>query len=191
MQAGLLPPLTFIRHRLSPLDAFTSGTYFFTMEGGDSEFANFTVSTLKAFLKNVFGNKQELGEPVARAGKPQNLFFPRTRDLLVNRKTTQRHFFSILHHLSFVIFANAAAVVAFLNSRFNVHCYKQCEPKPTQKSAWKWHLRSFATSRAKNYDRHSLVQTIFAVPPNKRWMLTAISCPSSERKQGCPRQQWY
>ena len=35
---------------------------FFTMEGGDSEFANFTLPTLKVFLKarshNVSGNKQ-------------------------------------------------------------------------------------------------------------------------------------
>ena len=28
IQAGLLTPLTFARHRLSPLAAFTSGTYF-------------------------------------------------------------------------------------------------------------------------------------------------------------------
>ena len=28
IQAGLLTPLTFVRHRLSPLDAFTSGVYF-------------------------------------------------------------------------------------------------------------------------------------------------------------------
>ena len=37
---------------------------FFTMEGGDSEFAKFTLPTLKGFLKscsqNVSGNKQEL-----------------------------------------------------------------------------------------------------------------------------------
>ena len=62
IQVGLLTPLTFARHRLSPLAAFTSGAYFFTMEGGDSEFANFTLPTLKVFLEarshNVSGNKQ-------------------------------------------------------------------------------------------------------------------------------------
>ena len=62
IQAGLLTPLTFARHRLSPLAAFTLGRTFFTMEGGDSEFANFTLPTLKAFLEarnqNVSGNKQ-------------------------------------------------------------------------------------------------------------------------------------
>ena len=69
IQAGLLTPLTFARHRLSPLAAFTSLVRtFFTMEGGDSEFANFTLPTLKAFFKarshNVSGNKQYL---IARA----------------------------------------------------------------------------------------------------------------------------
>ena len=37
-------------------------SFFFTMEGGDSEFANFTLPTLKTFLEvrsqNVPGNKQ-------------------------------------------------------------------------------------------------------------------------------------
>ena len=61
VQARLLTPLTFARHRLSPLAAFTSGATFFTMEGGDSKFANFTLPTLKAFLvarSHVFGNNQ-------------------------------------------------------------------------------------------------------------------------------------
>ena len=62
IQAGLLTPLTFARHRLSPLAAFTSGAYFFHNGRGDSEFANFTLPTLKAFLEarrqNVSGNKQ-------------------------------------------------------------------------------------------------------------------------------------
>ena len=63
IQVGLLTPLTFARHRLSPLAAFNSGAYsFFTMEGGDSEFANFTLPTLKAFLMarrhNLSGDKQ-------------------------------------------------------------------------------------------------------------------------------------
>ena len=55
---GLLTPLTFAWHRLSPLAAFT----FFTVKDGDSQFANFTLPTLKAFLEacsqNVSGNKQ-------------------------------------------------------------------------------------------------------------------------------------
>ena len=62
---GLLTPLTFAWRRLSPLAAFTSGVYFLhnmTMEGDDSEFVNFTLPTLKAFLEafshNVSGSKQ-------------------------------------------------------------------------------------------------------------------------------------
>ena len=56
VQAGLLTPLIFAPHRLSLVRTF------FTMEGGDSEFANFTLSTIKTFLEarsqNVSGNKQ-------------------------------------------------------------------------------------------------------------------------------------
>ena len=53
IQAGLLTPFTFARHRLSPWAAFTSGVYFF---------ANFILPTLKVFLEarshNVSSNKQ-------------------------------------------------------------------------------------------------------------------------------------
>ena len=58
VQAGLLTPLTFAQHRLLLLLVHT----FFTMEGGDREFANFTLPTLKTFLEacsqNVSANKQ-------------------------------------------------------------------------------------------------------------------------------------
>ena len=50
IQVGLLTHLTSAWHHLSPLVAFTSST-FFTMEGSDSEFANFTLPTLKIFLE--------------------------------------------------------------------------------------------------------------------------------------------
>ena len=51
------------------------------MEGGDGEFANFTLPTLKAFLEacihSVSGNKQEL---IARAiGCPKTHFFTNSR----------------------------------------------------------------------------------------------------------------
>ena len=59
---GLLTPLTFAQHRLSPLAALLPVRTFFTVEGSDSEFANFTLPALKAFLEahsqNVSGNKQ-------------------------------------------------------------------------------------------------------------------------------------
>ena len=51
----------------------------------------------------------------------------------------QRHFFSTLHFLSTVIFATATvlAFVLLRDSRFNLHCYTQCEATLTQKSAQK------------------------------------------------------
>ena len=62
VHAGLLTPLTFARHHLSPLAAFTFGVYFLHNESGDSEFANFTLPTLKAFFEacsqNASGNKK-------------------------------------------------------------------------------------------------------------------------------------
>ena len=62
VQAGLLTPLAFARYHLSLLAAFTLVCTFFTMEGGDSEFANFTLPILKALLEahshNVSGNKR-------------------------------------------------------------------------------------------------------------------------------------
>ena len=79
----------------------------------------------------------------------------------------QKHFSPILHPLSPVIFATAP-VVAFVllrNSRFNFHCNIQREAMPTQKSARKWQLRPLATSWAKDYKGHSLVQTSFTEPP--------------------------
>ena len=50
-QAGLLTPLTFAWHRLNSLAAFTSVHTFFAMKGSDSEFENFTLPALKAFLR--------------------------------------------------------------------------------------------------------------------------------------------
>ena len=62
VQDGLLTPLTFARHHLSPWLLLLPVRTFFTMESGDSEFANFTLPTLKALLEtrshNVPGNKQ-------------------------------------------------------------------------------------------------------------------------------------
>ena len=61
IQAGLLTPLAFVRHCLNPLAFLLPVCTFFTMESGDSEFANFTLHTLKAVLEarshNVSGNK--------------------------------------------------------------------------------------------------------------------------------------
>jgi len=60
---GVVNSLDFCQASLKSLGCFYLTMHiFFTMEGGDSEFANFTLPTLKAFLEacsqNVSGNKQ-------------------------------------------------------------------------------------------------------------------------------------
>ena len=112
---------------------------FFTMEGGDREFANYTLPSLKAFLEAriyiVSGNTC-----CSCCRMPQNTFFLRTRNLLVSQKMTQRHFFfSPSTPFSTVVFATATALAFVLlrDSRFNFHCYTQREATPTQKSARK------------------------------------------------------
>ena len=62
VQAGLLTPLTFARHHLSPLAAFTSGAYFLHNERWWQciwEFytANFKVTFLEAHSQHMSGNK--------------------------------------------------------------------------------------------------------------------------------------
>ena len=111
------------------------------MKSGDSEFANFTLPALNAFLearsRNVSGSKAKTCCSYCRM--PQNAFFLRTHDRLVSQKTTQKHFLSTLHPLSTVIFATATVLVFVLlrDSRFNFDCYTQREATPTQKSARK------------------------------------------------------
>ena len=111
------------------------------MEGGDSEFAKFTLLILKDILKaccqNVSGNKQQL---VAHAtGCPQLHFFPTNSQFSGQPKNYVKTLFSTLHHLSHVIFATATVVTfaLFGNSGLNFYCYTESEPMPTQKSAQK------------------------------------------------------
>ena len=70
---------------------------------------------------------------------PQNAFFSTNSRYSGQQKTMQRHFFPTLHPLSTVIFATATvlAFVLLRDSRFNFHCYTQCEAVPTKKSARK------------------------------------------------------
>ena len=105
----------------------------------------------------------------------------------------QRHFiFPPSIHFPQVIFATATLVAFVLlgNSRLNFHCYTQREPMPTQKSSQLSQLRPFATSCPKDYEGHSLVQTCFTEPPNRRqrkwqlflpfwhsWSSLSILCP--------------
>ena len=112
------------------------------MEGSDSEFAHFTLPTLKTFLEahsqKVSGNKQKL---VAHAiGCPKPHFFHELAIFRTAKKQCKEISPPTLALLPPVIFATAA-VVAFVllrNSRLNFPCYTQREGKPTQKSAQKW-----------------------------------------------------
>ena len=119
---------------------------FFTMEGGDGEFANFTLPTSKALLEgciqNVFGNKQKLVAHAIRCPKTHFL-----HDIVIfwsAQKMMQRHFFP--HHPSpssghFCNCNTTPTMVAFVllhNSRFHFHCYTQREAMPTQKTTQKW-----------------------------------------------------
>ena len=108
------------------------------MEGGDSEFANFT------------SPKTHSPPPPP----PLSLSLSQIRDLLVSQKIDSKtlfFFFSTLRPL-FPVVSATATVVAFVllrNSRFNFLCYTQRGPEVT--------LRPLATSCAKNYKGYSLV----------------------------------
>ena len=129
VQAGLLTPLTFGRHHLSPLAAFTSGAYF--LHNGRRW--HWICEFYTANFKDIFRGLQS--ECVWQ--QAYNL-------LLVLQDAPKRIFsrsFSTLRPLSPVIFATAT-VVAFVllrNCSFNFHCYTQREVMPTQKLGRKWH----------------------------------------------------
>ena len=110
------------------------------MEGSDSEFVNFTLPTLKAFLEAECVWQKAITCCSCYRMPTKRTFSPQNRDLLVSQETMQRHFFPTLHPLSPIIFATATMVafVLFRNSRFNLHCYTQHEAMPTQKLTQKW-----------------------------------------------------
>ena len=98
---------------------------------------------------------------------PQNAFVPRNRDLLASQKTTQRHFPhtpSPFH--GNICNCNSGGICTA--SQFQVqlpllytawnNAYSEIGPEVT--------LRPMATSCAKDYKGHSLVQTSFTETPN-------------------------
>ena len=132
----LLTPLTFAQHSLSPF------AYFLHNGRRWQWICKFYTTNLKGIFGGLKSEcvRQQAITCCLCCRMPQNAFLPRNHNLLVSHKMTQRHFFSTLYPLSLVIFATAT-VVAFLllrNSRFNFHCYTQCEATSTQKSAQKW-----------------------------------------------------
>ena len=96
VQAGLLMPLTFARHRLSPSAAFTSRAYFLHNGWRWQWICKFyTVNS-----KDIFGGPssecvwQQAITCCLCYRMPQNTFFPQTRNLLVSQKMMQGPFFS-------------------------------------------------------------------------------------------------
>ena len=89
------------------------------MEGGDSELADFTLPTLKAFLEarsqNVSGYRM-----------PQSAFFPtKSRSSGQPKNDAKALFFPVIF-----VTATVAAFVLLRNARFNFHCHTQREAIP-------------------------------------------------------------
>ena len=161
VQAGLLTPLTFARHRLSPLAAFTSGAYFLHNGRRWQWICEFYTTN----LKGIFGT------PVVTTvyRMPQNTFFPHEIVIIWSaKKWCKDTLFSTLHPPSPVIFATAtvAAFVLLHNSRFNFHCYYTARSNAYSEIGPEVTLWPLATSCAKDYKGHSLVQSSFTEPPN-------------------------
>ena len=140
------------------------------MEGGDSEFANFTLPTLKAFLEacshNVSVNKQWL---VARAiGCPKTYFL---HELAIHWSAEKRRKDTSFFHPPSPFprnFCNCNSGGICTASQFYVqlsllytvwsNAYSEIGREVT--------LRPLATSCAKDNKGHSLMQTSFTEPPN-------------------------
>ena len=92
-----------------------------------------------------------------------HIFPPHKLTIFWSAKKHAKTLFSTLHPLSTLIFATATvlAFVLLRNSRFNFHCYTHVK----QRLLTNW-PGSDATSCAKDYKEHSLVQTNFTEPPN-------------------------
>ena len=144
VQVGLLTPLTSLKFlgcfyfRCVFLFCFLLLFLFFvfTMEGGDSEFANFTLPTLMAFLDASSQNVPQ--KTLFFLLFFFNLFFLFPHELAIFWSATKRHkdtFFPTLYPLFQVFFATATvlAFVLLRNSRFNFNCnilYITVEVKP-------------------------------------------------------------
>ena len=109
------------------------------MEGSDSEFANFTLPTLKTFLEahsqNVSGNKQEL--LACAIGCPKTHFF---HELVIFWPAKKLHKDTFTHPPSPFPgnFCNCNSGGICTAPRFNFHCYTQHETMPIQKLAQTW-----------------------------------------------------
>ena len=128
IQAGVVNSLDFC-----PASLLLPVRTFFTMAGGDSEFANFTLPTIKTFLEARSQN-------VLYDASKSFSFSTNSRSSGQEKNDAKTLFFHPPSRFP-AIFATAT-VVAFVllrSSRFNFHCYTQREATPSQKLAWKWH----------------------------------------------------
>ena len=141
VQAGLLTPLTFVRHRLSPLAAFTSGAYFLHNGRRWQKIFEFYTANFKGIFEGPYSECvwQQAITCCSCYRMPQNTFFSTNSRSSGQPKNDAKTLFSVLHPLSAVIFVTATVVefVLLRNSRFSFHCCTQREAKPTQKSARK------------------------------------------------------
>ena len=127
VQAGL-SPLTFIWHRLSPLDVLTSSAYFLHNGRRWQWILKVTAPTLQAFLKAFFP------QPARKPGK--DTFHPSSPFPVALVNTT------------------AVALVLLCTSMFNCHCYAQ---RLLRNQPGMWQLQSFVTSGVEDYNGHSLM----------------------------------
>ena len=139
VQAGLLTPLTFAWHRLSPLAAFTSGAYF--LRNGRRVTVNLRILHCQLYkhfwrpvLRMCLATSNNLLLVLLDA--PKRLFSTNSRSSgqPKNDSKTLLLFFSTLRPFSPVISATAIvmAFVLLRTSRFsNLHCYTQHEATPT------------------------------------------------------------
>ena len=107
---------------------------------------------------------------------PQNTFFPRTHDLLVSKKTMQRHFFQPSTPFPGK-FCNCNARGICSASQFKVQLPLYILWSNTYSEiGLEVMLRPLATSCMKDYKGHSLVQTSFTEPPNTDEVVIMCGC---------------
>ena len=134
------------------------------MEGGDSEFENFTLPILKAFLEACSQN-------VSGYRMPQNAFFPQNHDLHVSQTTMQRAFFfhSPLPFSITFCSCNSGGICTALQFYIQLPLLYTAWSNAYSEIGLEVMLRPLATSCMKDYKGHSLVQTSFIEPPH--WSL--------------------
>ena len=147
------------------------------MEGGDSEFANFTLPTLKAFLEDHSQNVWQQAITCYLCYRmPQNAFFSWNRDLLISQKMMQRHFF--FHppspFSSNFCNCNSGGICTTSQFYFQLLLLYTAWSSAYSEISLEVMLRPLVTSCAKDYKGHSLMQTSFIEPPKRVWWVQEL-----------------